>query len=221
LRGFLFLLKTIFIFKPTFGYINKSYIKKYLNKLNLALSHIGTQQDELILALIDGCKNQNRAAQEKLYKMMYPKMMSMVKRYTNIHQYHLAEEILNNGFLKVFQKIDSFKFEGSFEGWVRRVIYHSIFDYIRQHAKYNEKVVFVEKDQVIDQDLTSKLNYKDLIALIQELPNNTRAVFNMYVIEGLSHKEISSELSMSEGTSKWHLFEARRLLKLKIENLNK
>lgn len=147
--------------------------------------------------------------------------MSMVKRYTNIHQYHLAEEILNNGFLKVFQKIDSFKFEGSFEGWVRRVIYHSIFDYIRQNNKYDEKIVFVEKDEVISHDLSSKMQYDELIKLVQKLNENTRAVFNMYVIEGLSHKEISEEMNISEGTSKWHLFEARRILKLKVENLYK
>jgi RNA polymerase sigma factor (sigma-70 family) len=189
--------------------------------LSLALSYIGTQQDEQILAIIDGCKKGNRIAQEKLYKMFYPKMMSMVKRYTNVHQYHLAEEILNNGFLKVFQKVDSYKFEGSFEGWVRRVIYHSIFDYVRQNMKYNEKVVFVEKDQVIDSDLSANMNYKELIKLVQELPENTRAVFNMYVMEGLSHREISETIGMSEGTSKWHLFEARRLLKIKIEQLNK
>jgi RNA polymerase sigma-70 factor (ECF subfamily) len=87
--------------------------------------------------------------------------------------------------------------------------------------KYNEKVVFVEKDQLIDHDLTSNLNYKELLKLIQELPENTRAVFNMYVMEGLSHREISESIGMSEGTSKWHLFEARRLLKIKIEQLNK
>ncbi len=185
------------------------------------MSYIGTQQDEEILALIHGCRDGNRVAQEKLYRHFYPKMMSMVKRYTNGHQYHLAEEILNNGFLKVFQKIDSYEFKGSFEGWVRRVIYHSIFDYVRQNAKYTEKVLFVEKDQLIDSDHTSNLNYKELIRLVNELPENTRAVFNMYVMEGLPHKEISEILKMSEGTSKWHLFEARRLLKIKIEHLNK
>ncbi|MBK7587086.1 MAG: sigma-70 family RNA polymerase sigma factor [Bacteroidetes bacterium] len=67
----------------------------------------------------------------------------MVKRYTNMYQYHIAEEILNNGFLKVFQKIDSYKFEGSFEGWVRRIIYHSIFDYIRQNIKYIWKKLYL------------------------------------------------------------------------------
>jgi RNA polymerase sigma factor (sigma-70 family) len=196
-----------------------SWLRKALKKLNLALSYIGTHLDAETLDLIEGCKQGNRVSQEKVYKKYYPKMMSMVKRYTNIHQYHLAEEILNNGFLKVFQKVDTFKFEGSFEGWVRRVIYHSIFDYIRQNIKYNEKVVFFEKDEVIETDLASGMHYEELIKLVQELTETTRAVFNMYVIDGFSHKEISTTLSMSEGTSKWHLFEARRVLKIKIEKL--
>lgn len=185
--------------------------------MSCALSYIGPHVDEETLELINGCKEGNRLSQEKLYKQYYPKMMSMVKRYTNIYQYHLAEEILNNGFLKVFQKLDTFKFQGSFEGWVRRVIYHSIFDYIRQNNKYDEKIVFVEKDEVITHDLTSKLNYNELMKLIQELPEQTRTVFNMYVIEGFSHKEIGDHLNINEGTSKWHLFEARKQLKTKIE----
>jgi RNA polymerase sigma factor (sigma-70 family) len=189
--------------------------------LNAALSYIGTHQEEEMLALIHGCRDGKRAAQEKIYKMMYPKMMSMVKRYTNMYQYHIAEEILNNGFLKVFQKIDSYKFEGSFEGWVRRIIYHSIFDYIRQNIKYMEKVVFVEKDEVISKDLASKMHYDELMKLIQDLPDTTRMVFNLYVMEGFPHKEISEKIGISEGTSKWHLFEARRILKIKIEALNK
>lgn len=187
--------------------------------MNAALSYIGFQQDEQLVALIHGCKEGNRIAQEKLYKSMYPKMMSMVKRYTNAHQYHLAEEILNNGFLKVFQKIDSYKFEGSFEGWVRRVIYHSIFDYVRQNMKYTEKVVFVERDEIISKDLASKMHYDELMKLIQQLPETTRTVFNMYVIDGFTHKNISEHIGISEGTSKWHLFEARKILKSKIEKL--
>jgi RNA polymerase sigma factor (sigma-70 family) len=189
--------------------------------LNAALSNIGTQQDAELLAIIHGCKEGNRVSQEKLYKMMYPKMMSMVKRYTNQYQYHLAEEILNNGFLKVFQKINTYKFEGSFEGWVRRVIYHSIFDYVRQNMKYTEKVVFVERDQVIQSDHAAAMQYDDLMALVQSLNDSTRAVFNMFVIDGMSHKEIGETLQISEGTSKWHLFEARRILKMKVEQLYK
>lgn len=183
------------------------------------MSYIGNHLDPQTLELIDSCKAGNRVAQERLYKLYYPKMMSMVKRYTNIHQYHLAEEILNNGFLKVFQKIDTYKFQGSFEGWVRRVIYHSIFDYIRQNMKYTEKVVFVEKDETVNTDLAAGMHYDELMKLVQELTETTRTVFNLYVIDGYSHKEIGENLSISEGTSKWHLFEARRVLKIKIEKL--
>lgn len=188
-------------------------------KLNTALSYIESQQDEELYALIMGCKEGNRAAQEKVYKRFYPKMMSVVKRYTNIHQYHIAEEILNNSFLKVFQKIDTYKYEGSFEGWVRRIVTNSVYDYVRQNIKYIEKVVFIERDEIINTDLASKMHYDELMKLIQKLPETTRAVFNMYVIEGMPHKEISQLLGISEGTSKWHLFEARKILKQKIETL--
>lgn len=185
------------------------------------LSQIETTQEVFIENLILGCVNKERSAQERLYKHFYPKMMSMVKRYTNYHQYHLAEEILNNGFLKVFQKIDSYGHKGSFEGWVRRIIYHSIFDYIRSNTKYREKVVFEEKEQAIPELAVEKMQYDDIMMLIQNLPDNTRNVFNMYIIEGFSHKEISEQLEISEGTSKWHVHEGRKILKQQINKLNK
>jgi RNA polymerase sigma factor (sigma-70 family) len=168
--------------------------------------------------IIEGCKEQSRAAQSKLYQMLSPKMMSMVRRYIDYDKYMLAEEILNNGFLKVFQKIDTYKFEGSFEGWVRRVVFHCLSDYIRQNIKYHDKTVFVEKDQEFNANPSSNFDYNDLMKLIYQLPETSRTVFNMYAIEGFSHKEISDQLSISEGTSKWHVFEARRILKNKLEN---
>jgi RNA polymerase sigma-70 factor (ECF subfamily) len=85
--------------------------------------------------------------------------------------------------------------------------------------KYTEKVVFVEKDEIISKDLASKMHYDELMKLIQQLPETTRTVFNMYVIEGFTHKNISEQIGISEGTSKWHLFEARKILKNKIEKL--
>ena len=185
------------------------------------LSQIEQTQEVFIERLIEGCMKQERVAQEKLYKHFYPKMMSMVKRYTNYHQYHLAEEILNNGFLKVFQKIDSYGYKGSFEGWVRRIIYHSIFDFVRANTKYREKVVFEEKEQVVSEVAVEKMQYDDIMELIQKLPENTRIVFNMYILEGFSHKEISEKLDISEGTSKWHVHEGRKTLKEQIKKLNK
>jgi RNA polymerase sigma factor (sigma-70 family) len=167
--------------------------------------------------LIEGCRLNDRAAQERLYAKFYPKMMSMVRRYLDFHRNHLAEEILNNGFLKVFQKIDSFKHEGSFEGWVRRIVYNSMADYMRQHVTYSDKTLFVEKDESVDSSVGSKLGYQDLMKLVQALPETSRTVFNMYAIEGYNHREIAEKLGMSEGTSKWHLFEARKMLRKKIE----
>ena len=185
------------------------------------LSQIETTQEVFIQGLIQGCINKERSAQEKLYKHFYPKMMSMVKRYTNYNQYHLAEEILNNGFLKVFQKIESFAHKGSFEGWVRRIIYHSIFDYIRTTTKYREKVVFEEKEQAIPELAVDKMQYDEIMKMIRELPETTRNVFNMYILEGFTHRDISEKLGISEGTSKWHVHQGRKILKEQIERLNK
>jgi RNA polymerase sigma factor (sigma-70 family) len=182
-----------------------------------SLAHISEQQQIDWSPLIEGCKQQERAAQEKLYHHFYPKMKSMVLRYVSYNQQQIAEEILNNGMLKVFQKIDSYNFEGSFEGWVRRVVFNCLSDYIRQNIKYMDKTVFIEKDELISSNATSGLGYKELLKLVQELPDTARTVFNMYAIEGYAHKEIGEILGMSEGTSKWHLFEARKALKKRLE----
>jgi RNA polymerase sigma factor (sigma-70 family) len=187
--------------------------------LNATLAYNNIHVEADMHDIIQGCVQQNRVAQEKLYKLMYPKMMSMVRRYINADKYQLAEEIMNNGFLKVFQKIETYKYEGSFEGWVRRVVFHSLSDYIRQNIKYMEKVVLKDKEVAYETNTTSDFAYHDIMKLVQALPDTSRAVFNMYAMEGFSHKEISAELNISEGTSKWYLFEARKTLKLKLENL--
>src|SRR6185437_7298922 len=154
---------------------------------------------------------------ERLYKLFYPKMMAMVRRY--IDQNMQAEEVLNNGYLRAFQKIQQYTFQGSFEGWLRKIVFHAVSDYVKQNIRYSEKVVLVEKDQYVHKDHAERLYYNQLLQLVQTLPDATRAVFNMYVLEGFSHKEISKMLNISEGTSKWHLSEGRRLLKDKIEKL--
>ena len=97
--------------------------------------------------VIDACIKNDRKAQEKLYRHFFPIMERMVLRYTQDSDQII--DILNDGFLRVFQKVHLFKHQGSFEGWVRRIIYHSIFDYIRSNTKYREKVVFEEKEQAL------------------------------------------------------------------------
>ncbi len=182
----------------------------------LAYQTVAGQTSELE-ELIRGCIRNERAAQERIYKLFYPRMMSLVKRYFD--QDVQAEEVLNNGFLRAFQKVSQYTFQGSFEGWLRKIVFHAVSDYVKQHVKYNEKIVLAEKDQLIQKDHADKLYYDQLLKLVQSLPTSTRAVFNMYVMDGFSHKEIGNALGISEGTSKWHLSEGRRMLKEKIEKL--
>lgn len=183
----------------------------------IALAYTIPGQASELEELIFGCAKNDRACQERLYKLFYPKMMAVVRRY--IDHYEQAEEVLNNGFLRAFQKIDQYTFQGSFEGWLRKIVFHSVSDYVKQNTRYNEKIMLVEKDEYVHKDHADKLYYEQLLQLVQQLPDATRSVFNMYIMEGFSHKEIGKMLGISEGTSKWHLSEGRRILKDKIERL--
>lgn len=174
------------------------------------------QADE-IREMIQGCARNERAAQEKMYRLFYGRMMAVVRRY--IDQAEQAEEVLNNGFLRAFQKVGQYTYQGSFEGWLRKIIFHSVSDYVKQHERYNENIVLVDKDEYIPSDHGDRLYYNQLLELVHSLPVATRAVFNMSVMEGMSHKEIGKALGISEGTSKWHLSEGRKQLKAKIEKL--
>ena len=178
--------------------------------------HVPGQANELE-ELIRGCIRNERSAQEKLYHMFYSRMMGVVRRY--IDQDVQSEEVLNNGLLRAFQKIEHYTFQGSFEGWLRKIVFHAVSDYVKQNIRYSEKIVLVEKDQYVHKDHADRLYYNQLLELVQSLPDATRSVFNMYVMEGFSHKEIGKMLNISEGTSKWHLSEGRRVLKEKIEKL--
>ena len=181
------------------------------------MAYTGNGQVSELEELIQRCIRNDRSAQEKLYKLYYPRMMAMVRRY--IDQEMQAEEVMNNGYLRAFQKLKQYNFQGSFEGWLRKIIFHAVSDYVKQNCRYSEKVVLVEKDELVHKDLADKLYYDQLLKLVQGLPDATRNVFNMYVMEGLTHKEIGTLLGISEGTSKWHLSEGRKILKEKIEKL--
>ena len=167
--------------------------------------------------IIAGCMRNERGAQEKLYRMFHARMMGVACRY--LPDRSLAEDAVNLGFLKAFKKIDRFSFQGSFEGWLRKIVLRSALDSIRENEKYNDKIVFVEKEEYIERDHGDRMYYDQLLQLINTLPKTTRTVFNLSVMDGLQHKEIAELLGMSEGTSKWHLSEGRRILKEKIEKL--
>jgi RNA polymerase sigma factor (sigma-70 family) len=173
-------------------------------------------------SLLEGCKKGERKAQEHLYKLLAPKMMGVCMRYAK--DTDEAEDILQIGFIKVFQKVAEFREEGSFEGWIRRIMVNSAIETYRKNLR---SLNVVDIDDVHDQPQntfdTSGLELKDLMKLVQTLSNGYRLVFNMYVIEGFSHKEIAKELGISEGASKSQLSRARAILKekiLKMEGLN-
>lgn len=185
--------------------------------MSIALAYTVTGQASELEQLIQGCIRNERAAQEKLYRLFYPKMMALVRRY--IDHDEQAEEVLNNGYLRAFQKIKQYNFQGSFEGWIRKIVFHAVADYVKQNAKYSNQILLVEKDELVHKDHADKMYYDQLVRLVQALPDATRTVFNMYVMEGFTHKEIGNIVGISEGTSKWHLSEGRRILKEKIEKM--
>jgi RNA polymerase sigma factor (sigma-70 family) len=162
-------------------------------------------------SLVEGCARNDRRAQEALYRLFFDKMYRMVARHTDDEQ--LALEIVNNGFLRVFTKIDSFRFEGSLEGWIRKLVFHAISDHFRKEPK---KIFFLdpeERELPVHNNALNNLYLEDIVRLVDMLPKATREVFWLYAIEGFAHAEIAARLSISEGTSKWHLSSARQKLK--------
>lgn len=186
--------------------------------MSIALAYHTTlhQADELEW-LIDGCTRNERGAQNKLFQMFYPRMQAMVRRYFSDED--AAQEILSNGFLKAFKKIDQYGFRGSFEGWLRSIFRHAISDYVAQNVRYKENILLVEKDEYVHRDFVENLYYKDLLKLVHELPDQFRVAFNLFAVEGLSHREIAKMLDVKEGTSKWYVSRAREILKERIEEL--
>ena len=166
-------------------------------------------------SLLEGCRKGERKAQEHLYKTLASKMMGVCMRYAK--DTYEAEDVLQMGFVKVFQKVQEFRGDGSFEGWIRRIMVNTAIESYRKNLR---SLNVVDIDEIYDQPQTtfdmSGLEMKDLMKLVQQLSNGYRLVFNMYVIEGFSHKEIAEHLGISEGASKSQLSRARAILKEKI-----
>lgn len=122
--------------------------------------------------------------------------------------------IMNDGFLKVFQKIGTFRSEGSFEGWIRRLIYHTLADFYKKEKNYIRFIQIEEAEQYQTPATQSdSLEFEELILLLDKIPYRSAEVFKLYAIEGFSHLEIGEKMQISEGTSKWHLSNAREKLR--------
>ena len=170
-----------------------------------------------IQKLINGCKLNDRRAQEQLYKRFHGAMASVCMPYTKSHED--TREVLNNGFLKVFKSIHQFDVsKASLYTWIRKIIINSSIDFLRsQHLSYATLPLEGVAEPGVDNIVVQQIDADELLSLIRKLPPATRLVFNLYSIEGYNHREIASMLKISDGTSKWHLSEARKVLKNLIQ----
>jgi len=170
--------------------------------------------------LIKKCQKRDPRAQKALYEKFSPKMMMVCRRYVN--RIEDAEEILSNGFIKVFTHLDDYQFKGSFEGWIRTIMVREALMYIRSRKFIVEYTDQLEKfDQEAGPDPSMDLNQEYLLEMIDSLPDGYRTIFNLYAIEGFKHHEIAGMLNISESTSKTQLLRARALLQHKINTLEK
>tara|TARA_B100000767_G_scaffold270724_1_gene294996 strand:+ start:578 stop:1150 length:573 start_codon:yes stop_codon:yes gene_type:complete len=177
------------------------------------------ENKEKLKEIVEGCLKNNRRSQEALFQMFYGKMLAVCMRY--ISDRDTAQEVLQEGFIKVFDKLEVFDFKGSFEGWVRRIVVNTAIDSIR---KAKRAPILKDNDNDFKMDASNEIEENEKIEMIelraekavdaiQKLSPGYRTVFNLFVIEDYSHKEIAEMLGISEGTSKSNLSKAKKNLK--------
>lgn len=165
--------------------------------------------------LIDGCISEDRACQYALYKAYAGKMLSVCRRYARSDSE--AEDILQEGFIKIFDNIARFRGSGSFEGWIRRIMVNTALKLYRT-ASFKNEVIGIEEgyESGFDAGIIDRISQNDLIKMIRGLPEGYGIVFNLYAIEGYSHTEIAESLKINEGTSRSQLAKARKWLQKKV-----
>ena len=168
--------------------------------------------------LIQGCLAGDRHSQSQLYENFAPKMFVVCQRYSMSREE--AEEILQEGFMRVFTSLHQFRFSGSFEGWIRKIMVNCALQKYRRkpqlHIVLNMNSFITE--QTGNEEIQSQLGTNELMVMIQKLSPGYRMVFNLYVFEGLKHREIANLLGISEGTSKSNLADARAILRKAVTN---
>ena len=170
--------------------------------------------------LIEGCKKHESYAQRQLYDRFSGKMYALCNRY--VKDKMEAEDVLVSSFTKVFERIHQYSGEGSFEGWLRRIVVNESLSYLRKNKNmYLETDIEAVNHEPNFEKIDTQLETEDLLKMINDLPTGYRIVFNMYAIDGYSHKEIGSHLGINENTSKSQLSRARALLQRNLLNLEK
>ena len=177
-----------------------------------------------VLQWVQDCRKGSTRAQHKLFKYFYGSVMSICMRYAGSTDE--AADMLNEGFLKVFSNLDKYENSGSFEAWLKRVVCNAALDYRRRYDK-NVELVDIDDIQEVHlsdyyvNDAISKISSNEIVRLIQQLPPVTRMVFNMFLFEGYSHREIAQQLNITENTSAWHVNNARTRLKEELKHFDK
>lgn len=169
--------------------------------------------------LIKQCQEQNRKAQEEIYLEFSPVLFSICLRYAE--NYEDAQDIFQEGFIHIFNKISQFKFEGSFEGWMKRIMVNLNLEKLkkRNNLPFEDYENVIITDEEDNNEVEQNFDYQQLLEAIHNLPPQYRQVFNLYIFEEYSHQKIAEMLSISVGTSKSNLSRARNLLKQKLNLL--
>lgn len=170
--------------------------------------------------LINNCLNGDARAQKLLFEKFSPKLMGVCYRYAASNDE--AQDLLQDGFIKIFEKLDKYSGIGSFEGWMRRIIVNTALDSIRKNKKFQMHIDIAEAGFKIPSNdyIEERLAAEDLIKILQGIPMGYKTIFNLYAIEGYSHKEIAEQLNISTSTSKSQYSRAKALLRDKITKLN-
>jgi len=167
--------------------------------------------------LIEKCQKKDAKAQAELYKIFAPKLYGVCLKYCSNKS--IADDLFQDAFITIFNKINQFKHKGSFEGWAKRITINTVLQHFKKqkfHQEINDNLITDENEEFEIEDENLNLNY--LLEVIKELPNQYRLVFNLYVLDGYSHSEISEALNISTGTSKSNLSRAKQLLRKRIES---
>lgn len=171
--------------------------------------------------IIKGCIDGDKKFQHLLYEKYASSMLGVCIRY--FKDTEEAEDALQEGFIKVFKNIKKFRFEGSFEGWIRRIMINTALNYYRSNLKhyFHSDITENENKIVFDKDFNQDFYVEDLLKIVRDLPPGYRMIFNLFEIEGYSHKEIATQMKISKNTSKSQLLKARKLLQKKLALLSK
>ena len=174
--------------------------------------------DKELLQLIEDCKKQKSKAQRKMYNKYASMVMAVCLRYMSDRQ--RAEDMLQDSFVKLFEKIDKYDSTGSFDAWVRRLTANTCLDQLRKDKKQLLDV-HIDDVQITSKESTvlQQMNANDIMEIVRELPDGYRTVFNLYAVEGYPHKEIAEMLNISENTSKSQYSRAKKMLRDRLEEL--